>query len=277
MQFTPIKTIRTDGGTQPRVAMNEKLVNEYAEKMKDGEVFPPVVVYNDGKDTWLADGFTRYFASLQNSAQGINADMRSGSLRDAQTFAWKANNKHGQPLSNDDIENILFSIFADKEYGAWSNNKIAKEFSFSAMRISRLRQKFDTLNNTKKTSTSYTHKNGQEVTMQTTNIGKKKSRSKDDEKPQKNDDQQREKMRELFDTITGLSEENTVLKDKIAIGQWDASEIEKIDAKDTIDTLREQVRILEIDNQALRESRDMYQARNVELIKSLKSASKKKQ
>lgn len=92
---------------------------------------------------------------------------------------------------------------------------------------------------------------------------------KTDEIQKNDDDQQKEKMCELFDTITGLFEENTVLKDKIVIGQWDVSEIEKLDVQKTIETLREQIRISEIDNQALRESRDMYQARNIELIKRL--------
>ena len=84
-----------------------------------------------------------------------------------------------------------------------------------------------------------------------------------------------DKIRELTDTIDAVSEENTVLRDKIALGQWDASDIEKIDAEETIKELREQIRLLEIDNKALRESRDMFQNRNAELIKSLKSAQNK--
>ena len=61
----------------------------------------------------------------------------------------------------------------------------------------------------------------------------------------------------------------------IAVGQWDASDIEKIDAQQVIDELREQVRILEIDNKALRDSRDMFQTRNAELMKTVKSLQNK--
>ena len=57
--------------------------------------------------------------------------------------------------------------------------------------------------------------------------------------------------------------------------QWDASDIEKIDAQQVIDELREQVRILEIDNKALRDSRDMFQTRNAELMKTVKSLQNK--
>jgi hypothetical protein len=72
-----------------------------------------------------------------------------------------------------------------------------------------------------------------------------------------------------------LSDENSKLKDAIALGQWDASDIEKIDAEDTIKDLREQVKIFEIDNKALRESRDMFQNRNAELMKTVSSLQRK--
>jgi len=77
-------------------------------------------------------------------------------------------------------------------------------------------------------------------------------------------------IRELTDALTAVSQENTLLKDKIAVGQWDASEIEKIDAQELIAELREQIRLLEIDNRALRESRDTFQNQNSELMRRVK-------
>ena len=71
--------------------------------------------------------------------------------------------------------------------------------------------------------------------------------------------------------MNDLHSENQLLKDKIAVGQWDASEIEKMDAAEVIAELREQVRVLEIDNKALRDSRDLFQTRNVDLMKTVKS------
>jgi hypothetical protein len=72
-----------------------------------------------------------------------------------------------------------------------------------------------------------------------------------------------------------LSAENQRLKDAIAVGQWDATDIEKIDAQETINELREQIRLLEIDNRALRDSRDMFQNRNAELMQLVKSLQSK--
>ena len=55
----PIKSIRRDGGTQPRVAINQTTVEEYASDMKEGASFPPVLLFFDSTDYWLADGYHR--------------------------------------------------------------------------------------------------------------------------------------------------------------------------------------------------------------------------
>lgn len=52
--------IRIDGGTQSRVELNQETVAEYCEAYKAGANMPPVIVFYDGTDRWLADGFHRY-------------------------------------------------------------------------------------------------------------------------------------------------------------------------------------------------------------------------
>jgi hypothetical protein len=275
-----ILTIRTDGGTQPRLELDQELVKDYAEKMRDGAVFPPIVVFNDGSESWLADGFTRFFATKSNGGTSIEAEIHQGTLRDAKMYARKANNKQGRPLTSNDIRGILFDMFADEEYGAWSNNKIAKELDLSSMTVGRARVAYQDKSKTPKQPVSYTDKHGKQKTMNTENIGKTKK-----ERPTTKPDHSlgaldpaselTQKVNELSNTVTTLAEENTALRDQIAIGQWDATEIEKVDAEETIKELREQVRVLEIENKSLRESRDMYQNRNAELMRSLKSANAK--
>jgi exonuclease VII small subunit len=109
--------------------------------------------------------------------------------------------------------------------------------------------------------------------MKTGNIGKRETPTT---KPDVTTyDEKEDKIKELTEVITQLDEEVTLLKDKISIGAWDASEIEKIDVEDTIKELREQIRLLEIDNKSLRESRDMFQHRNAELMKTVNSLKRK--
>ena len=54
-----IDQIRMDGGTQPRTRLSSATIDEYAQAMMDGMIFPPVEVYHDGIEYWLADGFHR--------------------------------------------------------------------------------------------------------------------------------------------------------------------------------------------------------------------------
>ena len=73
---------------------------------------------------------------------------------------------------------------------------------------------------------------------------------------------------ELSETINSLVQENILLKDKISIGQWDATEIEKIDIAQVLADLRRSNDLLEKDNWAIRKSRDWFQNQAGEVIRS---------
>jgi FtsZ-binding cell division protein ZapB len=63
---------------------------------------------------------------------------------------------------------------------------------------------------------------------------------------------------EAQDTIAELAQENEQLRDRLAVEAMDASEEEKTQAAETIRELRERVRLLEIEVEALKASRDTY-------------------
>jgi hypothetical protein len=276
-----IADITMDVGIQPRFKLDLDLVKEYAEKMRDGEKFPPPVVFCDGSHNYLSAGFNRVMALKSNGHVEIECEVINGTIEDAQDYAWKSNNDHGAPLTAEEKREIIRKALKTKRYSESSNNELAKEFKISSMTVGRVRiaMQEDSKEEQPK-ERKYKDKNGNEKIMDTSKIGKK-PKDEPKEKPKDEPDEEsydpaEEKMRELMHTIDSLAEENTLLRDKIAIGQWDASEIEKIDAEETIANLREQIRILEIDNQALRESRDMFQNRNAELIKTINSMKRKK-
>ena len=98
----PIASLRLDGGTQIRQARSEETIADYAEKMRAGEVFPPVIAYYDGAEYWLADGFQRVMARGLTGASTLNVDVRPGTQRDAILFACGANAEHGAPRTNAD-------------------------------------------------------------------------------------------------------------------------------------------------------------------------------
>jgi hypothetical protein len=266
--------IRTDGGTQARVKLNQELVNKYAEQMKDGDKFPPITVFNDGSDNWLADGFHRFFAHKANEETMVEADVISGTLEDATLYAFAANAKRGMSMSDEDNRNVITLMLKHPKWSLWSDREISRHVGVSNTTVGRVKQ---SLNLPKEDVVKY-NKNGKEYEMKTEKLKVRAERpvgTKPDVSTINEDklaiDNLNDQISGLSDTINELSSENTMLKDKMAIGQWDASEIEKLDVEDIIKDLREQVRILEIENKSLREGRDMYQNRNSELMTTVKS------
>ena len=76
-----LAVIRRDGGTQPRATMDPATITAYAEALADGATFPPVTVFHDGTDYWLADGFHRAEVFAQAGKTKIEADERPGPRR----------------------------------------------------------------------------------------------------------------------------------------------------------------------------------------------------
>jgi hypothetical protein len=268
MKKIEISAIRIDGGTQARLKLDHDVVKEYAECMKDGDKFPPVTVFYDGSEYWLANGFHRYFATKSNGELEIECEVKQGTLDDAVLYAFSADGRQGLSRSAEDNRNIIIRMIQHPVWGKWSNAEIAKHVGVSKMTVGRVKASLEK-DNPAPTKKKYKDKHGNESTIETKNIGKTKEKKVTKEEPATESDDQI--VRELTDALTAVSQENTLLKDKIAIGQWDASEIEKIDAEELIAELREQIRILEIDNKALRESRDTFQNRNSELMRTVKS------
>ena len=98
----PLKKIRLDGGTQTRARIHDDIIDEYAEDMKSGAPFPPLIVFHDGKDYWLGDGFHRWGAAMALKLTSIECEIRQGTMADAQWFSFSANKSNGMRRTNDD-------------------------------------------------------------------------------------------------------------------------------------------------------------------------------
>lgn len=78
-----------------------------------------------------------------------------------------------------------------------------------------------------------------------------------------------DELAEAQHTITDLAAENERLSDRLAVEAMDASEEEKTAAAHTIAELRERVRVLEIEVDALKASRDTYMRESAERLKQI--------
>jgi len=130
-EMLPIVQIRRDGGTQPRSRLNEDVVAEYAEDMRNGKVFPSPVVFYDGQDYWLADGFHRVKAAEQAGFESLAVDLRHGTRRDAVLFSVGANAAHGLRRTSADKRRAVIRLLSDPEWSKWSNAEIARQCTVS--------------------------------------------------------------------------------------------------------------------------------------------------
>jgi hypothetical protein len=164
--------IRTDGGTQPRAAINPEVVADYRERMEDGDVFPPIVVFFDGTHYWLADGFHRVEAAREADFTTISAQVKQGTVRDAKWFSFGANRDHGQRRDKGDVRRAVEAILADEEWTDKPQATIASHVGCSREFVSRVNSERRATGNKPTCDRSQvTGRDGR--TINTANIGRK--------------------------------------------------------------------------------------------------------
>jgi hypothetical protein len=136
----PIDSIVVDKTIQPRLRLDPKAVEDYAQSMADGGHFPPVVVFSDFDEEYiLADGFHRVAAAKEAGLVEILVEVRFGNERDARLFAVGANATHGLRRTNADKRKAVTMLLEDEEWGQWSDREIARLASVSHTFVSKVR------------------------------------------------------------------------------------------------------------------------------------------
>jgi len=174
--YLNIEQIRIDGGTQSRAVLNQEIIHEYSHLFKDNleDILPPIKVFFDGKDHWLADGFHRLEGAKQSELKSIKAIVEQGTRREAILFSVGANAEHGLRRNADDKRRAVTTLLNDNEWQSWSDNQIAKQCKVSQPFVSQLRKSlavtYNVISNEPQTRT-YT-RNGKTCEMAVDNIGK---------------------------------------------------------------------------------------------------------
>src|SRR5947209_19100610 len=78
--------IRTDAGTQMRAGLNDEAIAEYMEAEARGDKLPPAIVFFDGQEYFLADGFHRHETHRRRGAETTEAEVRTGTGREPWLF-----------------------------------------------------------------------------------------------------------------------------------------------------------------------------------------------
>lgn len=135
--------LRIGGGTQARAKMNPATIEEYASLLKDGVVFPPVVVFFDQKDYWLADGFNRYYAHQMIGRKEIDVEVKTGSILDAKLYACGANATHGQPRTHADKRNAVLMVLSESAWKGWSAREVAKHCAVTHTLVNAIKKELE--------------------------------------------------------------------------------------------------------------------------------------
>ena len=172
-ELIPIASIRIDGGTQPRAAINFEAVFDYMDAMTDGAEFPPVVVFYDGANYWLADGFHRVKAAEQAGNEETACDLHQGTQQDAQWYSFGANKTNGLRRTNDDKHRAVKAALAHPSGAQLSNRQIAAHVGVDEGTVRNWREKL-----TAEIPQSPTRKGRDGRTINVANIGNTARQSK---------------------------------------------------------------------------------------------------
>ena len=110
---------------QPRVTLDDAYTEEITTELQAGSEFPPVVVFQESQEYWLADGFHRYYAHIKSGLSEIKAEIHPGGMREAILYAVGANATHGKRRSNEDKRKAVLTLLQDSAWGTWSDRFIA--------------------------------------------------------------------------------------------------------------------------------------------------------
>lgn len=120
-----VESIRIDGGTQMRERINTDAVDDYAEAYTEGAKMPPLDVFFDGKEFWLANGFHRYHAVRKIGMIEADCIVHKGTLRDAILFAASSNETNGLRRTRADKRTAVTILLHDPEWVQCADNWIS--------------------------------------------------------------------------------------------------------------------------------------------------------
>jgi hypothetical protein len=126
-ELLPLADIVVDSKYQVRDHLDEEAIEDYAEKVRLGVVFPPVDVFRDSDGTFLlANGFHRIEAHRRAHKRKIEANVRSGGEREVKLFGATANAANGIRMTHADKRRAVTLLLSDPYWAKWSDQELAR-------------------------------------------------------------------------------------------------------------------------------------------------------
>ena len=181
--------IETTAGTQSRHSINQTIIEEYADGLRRGDLYPQIVVFAEkGSERYiLADGFHRLPAHIAVfKDKSIACDIREGTVQDAKLYAAGANAEHGVRRTPMDIRHSVRMLLLDGKWTSWSDQTIGDAARVHRHTVTKVREEMTLageLGNGAGKKTRTFERNGKIITSVAGR--KKKDKKKDDARPMK--------------------------------------------------------------------------------------------
>jgi ParB-like chromosome segregation protein Spo0J len=209
MKLTEIKV---ESSLQGRCKLNQEVVDEYSEVLREGGKLPAIKVFRIGSSYYLVDGWHRYFAHKKAGLADIEVDIIDGTMRDATLYAVGANDDHGLRRTNDDKRKAVMMLLDDMEWSEWSDREIAKAAKVSFMTVGRIRKSLGIAPQEVKAIV-----NGKETTVK---VGR-------NNEPQVSPSHEETYESEITAEMEAIVEENEALTRRLAVAAMEATDEEK--------------------------------------------------
>ena len=254
-----LSEIKIEPELMMRVGINQEIVDDYAQALLDGDKFPPIILFHDGDDYHLADGWKRYYAHKKSGLEIIDADVRMGTYDDAFDYAFAhANHSNGERYSSEDKRHALALALQQERYLNQSDRELSKKLRVSHTFVSKVRkimgkqpEIIEVIRNNKK----YEIKNPKKINNE----------SATSEYEFTEEDKIKEIASEMQDVVT----ENEKLQARLAVAAMEATPEERNLAQAKFDEMEKTIKTLEADNRVLKASRDSFQRECAELKKQV--------
>lgn len=137
-----IDQIEATAGTQVRVKIDQKIVDEYAEAIEAGAIFPAIIVFapKNSQRYILSDGFQRLAACKKLGRKTIGVEVKEGGVHEALHYALSANSTHGVRRSSADKTNAVQLALKDPHYDELSLRELSEVCHVSHELVRRIKE-----------------------------------------------------------------------------------------------------------------------------------------
>ena len=227
--------ITVDSSLQGRSKLNQEVIDEYSETIREGGKLPAIKVFRIGSSHYLVDGWHRYFAHKKAGLADIEVDVIDGNMREATLYAIGANDDHGLRRNNEDKRKAVMMLLDDVEWSEWNDSEIAKAARVSRMTVSRIKSSLGIKKDEVKII-----RDGKEIKLNTANIGSKNEKKFLGVQPIQEENFENEITAEM----EAIVEENETLTRRLAVAAMEASDEEKRMAEDQLAQMAAEIKTL---------------------------------